>query len=137
VVSGGQITLPIAPTIGGCVGLPYDWEYKSSRLAYGVQGYTPMLKNKSLAALGLLLADYCRSGVKYGTARGSDFSTPYDLPAISSATGTTATEVVSGPGDDEIPFSTGSELDLDIRVCLSGASPKPVTVLALVMAIET
>jgi hypothetical protein len=135
VVSGGQITLPIAPTIGGCVGLPYIWQYKSARLAYGVPGYTPMLKNKSLAALGLLLADYCRSGITFGTVRGAGFDTPYSLSL--NARGTTATEVVEGPGDDETPFPTGSVLDLDVRACIAGASPKPVTILAMVMGVET
>lgn len=136
-VTSGQITLPVAPASGYCVGQAYDYQYKSSRLAYGVQGYTPMLKNKSLAALGLLLSDYCRSGVKYGTERGAGFSTPWSLPDISSATGTTATEVVAGIDEDEHPFPGGSEIDLDVRVCVAGRSPKPLAMRSLVLAIET
>lgn len=137
-VSGGQITLPVAPTAGYCVGLAYDGQFKSARLAYGVQGYTPMLKNKGLAALGILLGDYCRSGVKYGTVKtAADFSTPWSLPTISSTTGDTATEVVSGPADDEIEMPAGSEIGLDMRVCVAFRSPKPASLLSLVLAIET
>lgn len=136
-VASGQITLPAVPAIGGVVGLAYDFQYKSARLAYGVQGYTPMLKNKGLAALGLLLADYCRSGVKYGVVKDSSFSTPWSLPLLDEATGTTAEEIVEGPGNDETPLSPGGELGLDVRVCIAGRSPKPLSMLALVLGVET
>jgi len=135
-VAGGQITLPVAPTAGYCVGLAYDWQYKSARLAYGVQGYTPMLRNKSLAAIGILPADYVRSGIKYGVVTGNTFDTPHSLPEISTETGTTADEIVEGPGADEVPFPAGSELGLDVRVCIAGRSPKPFSLLSLVLAIE-
>lgn len=138
VVSGGQITLPVAPTTGYCVGLPYDGQYKSARLAYGVQGYTPMLKNKSLAGVGLLLGDYCRTGVRYGTTTTTgDFQTPNSLPVISSATGDVATEITVGPGDDEQIVAGGSQYGLDVRLCIAARSPKPVSLLSLVLAIET
>lgn len=138
VVDGaGHITLPVAPTAGWCVGLPYDGQYKTSRLAYGVDGYTPMLKNKALAAAGLLLADCCRSGIRYGVVRDSSFSTPWSLPLISSATGTLADEVTIGPLSDEVPFEPGTVTDLDVRLCIALRSPKPATMLSLVLAIET
>jgi len=138
-VTGGEIELPEAVTGGYCVGLAYDVKYKSARLAYGVEGYTPMLKNKALARLGLMLGDYVRSGVKYGTVRGGKgrFDAPWNLPDLSPATGDVAEEIVAGPGDDEWPVSPGSEIDLDIRVCVAGRSPKPFSILSLVLAIET
>lgn len=138
VVTSGSITLPDAPTLGYCVGLPYQWRYKSSRLAYGAQGASPMLSNMSVAAVGLMLQDYIRSGVKYGIVRGNEtFSATWDLPGISSATQDTAAE--SNPGSDsmdEYPLSTDSPIDLDCRVCVAGASPKPWTLTSLVLAIE-
>lgn len=135
-VASGSITLPAAVTLGYCVGVAYDWQYKSARLAYGVEGYTPMLKNKSLAALGLLLSDYVRDGIKFGMVRGSDFSTPWNLPDIGS-TGAAAENVVAGPDEDEHPFPGGSEIGLDMRLCLSGRSPKPASIRSIVLAIET
>lgn len=137
VVSGGEITLPDAPTEGYVVGLPYDYQYKSARLAYGVQGYTPMLQNKSLTALGLLLSDYCRSGVRYGVVRGSGFSTPWSLPQISSHTGDVAADVVAGIDEDEYKVGAGSEIGLDVRLCIAGRSPKPLAIRSIVLAIET
>lgn len=134
VVSGGQITLDSVPESGGCVGLPYAWEYKSSRLAYGVEGYTPMLRNKSLSAVGLLLSDYVRDGIMFGAVRGSNFATPYNLPKI--ANGQLAAAVVMGDDEDEHPFAAGGNLDLDARLCMSGASPKPCTIRSIVLGVQ-
>lgn len=136
-VSGGSITLDDVPATGGCVGLAYDGQYKSARLAYGIDGYTPVLKNKSLAGVGLLLSDYCRSGVKWGAVKGSGFEARWSLPDINSSTGTTADEIVEGPGDDEDLMQGGSPLDLDIRLCVTARSPKPLTMRSIVMAVET
>lgn len=137
VENDGTIELPVAPTSGWCVGLRYVGQYKSSRLAYGVQGYTPMLKNKGLAALGLMLGDYCRSGVRYGTVRGSGFEAPYSLPELSDYSREPAPEVVAGPDEDEYPVATVGEFGLDVRLCVSCASPKPMMLRSLVLAIET
>jgi len=138
VVASGGITLPAVVTTGACIGLPYEIRYKCARLAYGVQGATPMLSNMAVTAVGLMLQDYIRSGVKYGTVRGNNtFSATWDLPGINSATQDTAAE--SAPGTDEMdeyPLSTDSPISLDTRVCVSGASPKPWTLTSLVLAIE-
>lgn len=138
VVSGGQITLPVAPTQAWCVGLRYVVEYKSARLAYGVPNYTPMLKNKGIGNLGILLADYVRDGVRFGVAGSTDFNAPWNLPEIdASGTAVASNAVIIGPDDDENEFMAGSELGLDLRICITGASPKPFSLLSLVMAIET
>lgn len=138
VVASGEVTLPDAVTLGYCVGLPYEIRYKSARLAYGAQGATPMLANMSVAAVGLMLQDYIRSGVKYGTVRGNNtFSATWDLPAINSATQDTAAEIAPGADEmDEYPLATDSPISLDTRVCVAGASPKPWTLTSLVLAIE-
>lgn len=138
VVASGGITLPAVVATGACIGLPYDIRYKSARLAYGAQGATPMLSNMAVTAVGLMLQDYIRSGVKYGTVRGNNtFSATWDLPGINSATQDTAAE--SAPGTDEMdeyPLATDSPISLDTRVCVAGASPKPWTLTSLVLAIE-
>lgn len=135
VVASGSITLPDAPTTGYCVGLPYRWRYKSPRLAYGVANATPMLKNKALAKIGLMLSDYCRSGIQYGTEFDNASHPLFDLPRMANAA--VADEVVSGVGPDEDLMPTGGEITLDTRLCLEGRSPKPVTINALVMGIES
>lgn len=129
VVSGaGTITLPSVPTIGGCAGLPYRGRYKSAKVEYGVPGSTSMLKPKTIASLGLMLADYCRSGVKYGPR----FDKLFNLPG--SRDGVPVTEdVVIGVDDNEPPFPVDGPITLDTRVCIELNSPKPATILALVM----
>lgn len=135
-VAGGQITLPAVPTVGGCVGLAYDYQYKSARLALGVPNATPMLNKQSLAGLGLLLSDYVRSGVKYGSVIGYEtFDTPNSLPLL--VDGEEAEEVVEGEGKDEQMLYPGSQISFDTRICISGRSPKPMTILGLVVAVET
>lgn len=136
-VVAGQITLPDAPQLGYCVGLPYDFEYKSARLAYGIEGYTPMLRKKSIAGVGLLLADYVRDGIKFGTTtKKGEFETPWSLPDISTATGTTAENIVAGTTDDEESFPVGSQITPDTRLCISGHSPKPFSILSIVLALS-
>lgn len=137
-VAGGQITLPSVPTIGGCAGLAYDYQFKSARLAYGVEGATSMLNRKSIAAVGMLLGDYCRSGVRYGTTnKAAEFNANQSLPRMSSNTGDEAEEIVAGPGDDEEPINPGSQISFDERICIAGRSPKPLGVLGIVLAVET
>lgn len=137
-VTGGSITLPDAPAQGYCVGLPYDVQYQSARLGAGIPGFNPLLKNKSVAEVGFLLADYVRSGFKYGTTSDdSAFSAEWNLPAISTASGTTADEIVVGPAPDETKLPAGSALSTDTRLCFAGASPRPFSVLAIVMAVQS
>ena len=133
----GTISLPNVPAIGGCVGLAYDWEYKSARLAYAVEGATPMLQNKSIAGLGLLLADYVRSGVRYGVVKGyGTFEAEDSLPLLDSS-GDEGEAVVADEGPDEDLLYPASQIDFDNRICIRGRSPKTATVLGFVLAIET
>jgi hypothetical protein len=137
VVTGGQITLPTQPGAHYCVGLPYPWQYQSGKLGYGVQGYSAALKNKSIAGVGLMMADVVRNSVHYGvTNDDATFSTPWDLPLISSASGKLADQVFIGPMPDEIIFPATSQISTDSRICLSGMSPSPVSLLSLVLTIE-
>ncbi len=137
IVAAGQITLPVVPMTSGVLGLAYDYEYKSARLAFGIEGSTPMLQNKSIEALGLLIGDYVRDGIKYGVVTGSGtFSTPHNLPLTDSSTGLRADNVVAGPGPDENPVNAGSKISLDERLCISGRSPKPMKLLAMVVGVE-
>lgn len=134
-VSGGQITLPAAPTLGYCVGLPYRARYKSARLAYGAEGTSPFMKNKNLAGIGLLLSNMARSGVQYGGYFDDADHPLMSLPAISAATGTTATEIVSGLAADEDILSIETANQNDPRLCIELNSPKPATIRAIVMSL--
>ena len=135
VSGGGTITLPSVPATGGCAGRPSRGRYKSARRADGDGGSTSMLKKKTLARVGLMLGDYCRSGIQVGRAFDDANHPLRDLPSI--VNGTTPTEVVSGPGPDEDLSSPVGSISFDERLCIEFNSPKPATVLALVMEVET
>lgn len=135
VPGSGIVTLPSVPTIGGILGLRYRGRYKSARLSFGTPDATPMLNNKAVAGLGLLLADYCRSGIKFGTEFDNADRPLRSLPVIGPR-GNAAAEIVEGPGEDESMISPGSKIGLDERVCIEAMSPKPLSILSIVLAIE-
>lgn len=136
VVNGsGQITLPSVPVTGGCVGVPYRGRFKSARLAYGAGDESPFLKNKTLSRAGLILADVCRSGVKLGGFFDDADHPLQSLPALN-AKGTTATEVIAGVMEDEAPIPIDGPNGFDVRLCVEFNSPKPASILAIVMAVD-
>lgn len=136
VVDGsGEITLPTNTETGGVVGLPYVGRYKSARLAYGVQGATPMLQNKALTAVGLILANYVRSGIKFGTEFDNAAHPLFNLPR--NAGGTDAEEIVIGSAPDEQLNFMGGKIGFDSRLCIELRSPNPATISAIVMGIES
>ena len=132
VPGSGIVTLPSVPTVGGILGLRYVADFQTARLSYGAPDATPMLTNKAVAGVGVLLADYCRSGVKYGP----DFDNLQSLPILGE-NGATADEIVIGPGVDESMMSGGFPIGLDTRLCFRAMSPKPCSILSIVLAIET
>lgn len=136
VVNGsGQITLPSVPSVGGCVGLPYRGRYKSAKIEYGVPGSTSMLRPKTISGVGLLLADYCRSGVKYGSAFDRAGHPLFNLPALQHGVPVTS-DVVVGVDRLSPPLPMDAPVELDTRLCIELNSPKPATILALVIEYE-
>lgn len=131
-VSGGSITLD-DPVENYCVGLPYKGRYKSAKLAYGAGGGTAMLQEKRVDKLGMVLADFVRSGIRYGTEFDNDAHPLYPLPEMKE--GVTATDVVTGTPSDEKPFVFPGKWDVDSRVCIEAIWP--VSILGLVMSVTT
>lgn len=140
VTAGGEATLPRRSDVGGCIGLAYDWQYKSARLEYGAEGASTMKRKKSIKGAGALLSDYVRSGVKIGT-NFTPLSTPggrlQSLPEISSHTGRAADEVVPGVPPDEDMVSLPGEISYDTRFCMAGVSPYPATIRSIVISVDT
>lgn len=129
-VSGGSITLSEAVT-SAVVGLYYSASYKSSKLAYAANLGTALCQTKKLNKLGLILANTHAQGVQYGP----DFDNLDDLPAVES--GVTVTDNTIHTAYDEDMFEFNGEWDTDSRLCLFAEAPKPCTVLAAVMSIQT
>jgi len=135
VVDGsGNITVP-QPVTTGVVGLPYSWRYRSARLAYGAAGGTAMLKEKRVSEVGLIMTDFVRSGVKYGSEFDNTYHPLRPLPVLRDRQ--TAPEIVIGDVHDEEPFVLDGAWSLDARVCLEGQSPFPASLLGMTLAVTT
>ena len=129
-VSSGAITLSEAVT-DACIGLSYTAQFKSSKLAYAAGQGTALAQKKNLTTLGVILYNTHYQGLEYGP----DFTNMDNLPLTSKGV-TMADDTVHSTFDEE-SFSFPGQWDTDSRLCLQATSPKPVTVLAAIIGIET
>ena len=131
-VVGGQITtLPEAVTTA-YIGLPYTAQWKSTKLAYASPGEPMSLAQpKRVTQIGLVLADFYAQGLKFGP----DFNTLDDMPVIEDDAAVYEATVSTAYDQELIEFP--GEWGTDSRLCLQAMSPRPVTVLAAVIAYET
>lgn len=129
-VSGGQITLATAAS-KVVVGLYYMAQFQSAKLAYAAQGGTALGFKKRVPSITFLLIDTHRFGVKFA----GDFDHLDDLPGN-----------VNGVdiGDDYIHAEYDHQLEAfngdwstDERVCIQSEAPKPATIMAVVITVET
>jgi len=131
----GQITLPVAPTQGYCVGLGYEWVYETTRLEYGVQGQSPIFTVKAVDQLALILLDYCRQGILIGTRDADGNASPTDpLPRL--VNGKLATDVVLGKGYNGGLVPVPGSASVDTRIIVRGSSPYPATIGGLVFTMD-
>lgn len=133
VVSGGSITdtgTPLGDT--GVVGLAYVADYKSTKLAYAAQGGTALLQPKRVNEIGLILANTHHKGIKYGADTGHLDELPDNLDrGAKTDTGSILTVF------DQRSFPFNGTWDTDSRIHLRAASPRPCTVAAAVVQIQT
>lgn len=130
----GNITVPSAVT-AWAAGLPYTARYKSARLAYGAGGGTAVLQKKKVTGLGLLMTDFVRAGIRYGSEFDNADRPMFPLPI--NKDGAAADAIVLSEVDDEESFTFPSEFDTDSRVCIEWESPFTATILGLVFGVET
>lgn len=129
-VSGGSVTFPESCT-HRVAGLAYEARFKSSKLAYlAPQGKSGLGAKKRIFKLGVVLADTHHQGLQYGR----DFDSMDDMPAMEQwaevADDTIHTDY------EQVPFEFPGGWDVDSRVCLKAASPRPCTVMAAVIDME-
>lgn len=133
VVSGGSITLHASTTYTNrCAGLGYEARFKSTKLAYMVpQGKSALGAKKRIHKLGVVLSDTHAQGLQYGP----DFDHLDDMPLMEQYT-----EVDPDTIHDEYEeplFEFPGEWMADARLCLRAAAPRPCTVLAAVIDMDT
>lgn len=130
-VSGGQITGITEAVTYAVVGISYTAQWQSAKLAYASQKGTALTQKKNVSGLGCVLVDTHAQGLKYG----ADFSNLDNLPMIEDGAVVDPNKIWSEY--DKASFVFPGQWDTDARVCLQSASPRPCTVSALVITIET
>tara|TARA_R110000868_G_scaffold411755_1_gene708896 strand:- start:14424 stop:17129 length:2706 start_codon:yes stop_codon:yes gene_type:complete len=126
----GQCTLPTAVS-NYVVGLPYTAQWKSGKLVQlQSQVGLAMKDHKTIAELGLIMADVHRYGVKFG----SDFTNMNDLPSMEGGLAVGDDEV--RVAYDEPPFPFPGSFTIDQRLCLQSQAPRPATILAAFTNVE-
>ena len=129
-VAAGEIAQ--AYVDGYVVGMPYTATWKSTKLAYGTADYqTALCAKKRISKLGIIARNIHPAGLKYGP----DFDLMDDLPYVERGT-TVDTAAVHETYDEEM-FAFAGNWDTDSRLCLKAVAPKPVTILACVVNIDT
>ena len=130
-VASGEISGLSDQVTDACVGLSYDAEFKSAKLAYAAAGGTALTKKKKIDALGLVMADPHMSGIQYGQS----FDVMDDLPLVEQGDETDTAAIWEE--FDAPMMAVPGEWDTDARLCLKSQAPKPCTVLACAIAIQT
>ena len=129
-VSGGSVSLPVAVQ-NAVVGLGYTAKRKTTKLAYGAAMGTALTMRKRINALGLVLANTHYQGLKYGP----DFDTLDDLPA--QEMGVITSDDTVWEAFDQDSFTFPGAWDTDARLCLQAEAPRPCTILAAVISMDT
>lgn len=131
VVQSGAVALA-TPASNVCVGLPYVARWKSAKLAYGAsQGSTALNRKKRLIGLGVILADTHEQGLFFGQSYGA--LDPLPLTEDDGAIDPTAGQTAFDEQEIELP----GQWDTDARLCLYGQAPRPCTVMAASLTMET
>lgn len=126
----GNITLPqIYGSI--VIGLFYDAHFMSTKLAYAAQLGTALTQRKRVANIGFILANAHARGIQFG----KDFDNLRDLPGIDKGISIDQDFIWTDYDSDMKPFP--GNWDTDSRICLYAKAPRPVTVLAAVIDLET
>jgi hypothetical protein len=130
-VAGGQITLP-APVSAACVGLSYQARWMSAKEAYGApQGSTALNRRKRLISAGLVLADTHDQGLRIGQSY--DVLDPKPLVEDDALIDPVGGVVAYDEQEIELP----GDWTTDARLCLVGQAPRPCTVMAVSLTLET
>lgn len=115
-------------------GLGYEGTYQSTKLAYMVpQGQSGLGAKKRIQKLGVVLADTHAQGLEYG--RGFGEGEMDDLPLMEGYAPIDPEAI--NVQYDEVPFEFPGEWGPDSRLCLRATAPRPCTVLAAIVDMDT
>lgn len=132
-------TSPVAYSVtNAAVGLGYRAPWQSMKQAFAAALGTPLNQAKRIPRLGLVLQNTHGQGIQMG----SDFEhlddLPLaDLPSVSAAAGAGADTNAVLPAYEHQMSGFNDTYSTDARVCLQAASPRPCTVLAFTVELDT
>ncbi|MDR6818505.1 hypothetical protein J2X76_003682 [Neorhizobium sp. 2083] len=131
-VAGGNVVLPAQSAgVSVVIGLPYNGDYQSTKLAYGAQGGTALFQPKKLSQLGIYLLDTAIGKVRAG----KDFDSLRQITETNKGKPLQDGEVIAAYDADMMPVS--SDWNTDSRLCLRAQAPYPFTAGALVLDVKT
>lgn len=131
VVDGsGNVTVP-TPIANYCGGLAYEAKFKSAKLTYAAQAGSALNQKKRVDQMGLVMMNTHHQGIQYG----KDFDSLVDLPLVYKGESMAADGVYIFYDDEQFPFP--GNWDTDSRICLKASAPRPCTVQAVVIGLET
>ena len=131
VVSSGQITGLTSAVTSAVVGLVYTAQWKSAKLAYAAGLGTALTQRKRLQHLGVVLKNAHYQALQYGP----NFTDLSRMPLMSQGKAI-ASDTIHASFDEE-PFEFEGEWSSDSRLCLQVTAPRPCTLLAAVVSVET
>jgi hypothetical protein len=130
-VASAQITgLPESVT-GAIVGKGYTARFKSAKQAFAAAMGTPLNQTKRIDHVGLIAADMHATGLSIGP----DFDHLDELPGVEDMEEVDEDTVHADYDHEMHPFD--GEWTTDARVCLQAQAPKPVTVMAFTVSMQT
>lgn len=131
VVSSGQVTGLSEAVTTACVGIGYTADYLSSKLAYAAGMGTALTQVKKVHQVGIIAKDMHASGIQLGPS----FQELYDLPTQKDFQEVDADTVHLDFDAPTFPF--GGHWSSDSRLAIRGVAPKPATLLAAIVGIQT
>jgi hypothetical protein len=126
------------PVTNAVIGLGYIGQWESMKQAFAAAMGTPLNQPKRIPRLGLILQNTHAQGIRVGNDFNHLDDLPLDdLPRLSSAAGALSdTNAILNDYDQQM--SAFDDLwSTDSRVCLEAASPRPCTVLAFTVELDT
>lgn len=130
-VAAGQITLSAAMTGRAIVGLYYEGQWKSTKLAYAAQAGTAMSQKKIIQEVSPILYKTHNRALKFG----STFTNTMDfLPR--KIKGVDVGENAMLSDHDYDGFALPGTWDNDARLCITMRAPMPATILGLGILME-
>lgn len=129
-VRNGRVALG-APVTSAVAGLPYTADFRSAKLAYAATMGTALAQKKRIEQIGLVLIDTHAQGVQYGQS----FDALADMPAVKDGAVVSAGTILSEY--DTPMLALPGAWDTDARLCLRATAPRPATIAAAVIAVQT